>query len=185
MTVFVSSETEAMTPSFLARSRVPQGPTDELLTWLSKVNKKKYFIRETHRRDLLKEALLESSRRTAQTALEAKQRERMQRWRRVMQTFPPSREESPCYCDACLSCLRHGPQLHGKCYCCNVILISPRPAYMELHRAVSGQDRVDEDSVKIDEFLASLSSPTSGKRKLARAAEEEEQPGIDRKRAKA
>merc|ERR1711962_1703753 len=79
--------------SWLAHSKVPQGQTDELLTWLSKVQQKKATIRSTRARDFRKEALLEAARVSAQTELEKKQRERLQRWREVRPTVcrqPPS-----------------------------------------------------------------------------------------------
>ena len=53
--------------SFLANSKVPQGHTDELLTWLSKVNQKQLRIRgQRGDRDLRKEAMLEAARLSAQ-----------------------------------------------------------------------------------------------------------------------
>merc|ERR1712211_173882 len=80
-----------------------QGQTDELLTWLSKVQQKKATIRTTRARDFRKEALLEAARVSAQTELEKKQRERLQRWREVRPTIcrPPSpplveRDENLC-----------------------------------------------------------------------------------------
>ena len=89
--------------SFLANSKVPQGQTDELLTWLSKVNQKKQSIRTTRHRDLRKEAMLESARLAAQAQLEMKQRERMQKWRTVMTTISPPAptevDETLCDCD--------------------------------------------------------------------------------------
>ena len=67
--------------SFLANSKVPQGQTDELLTWLSKVNQKQLRIRgQRGDRDLRKEAMLEAARLSAQAELERKQRERRARW---------------------------------------------------------------------------------------------------------
>ena len=58
--------------SWLAHSKVPQGQTDELLTWLSKVQQKKATIRSTRARDFRKEALLEAARVSAQAELEKK-----------------------------------------------------------------------------------------------------------------
>jgi len=164
--------------SFLAHSKVPQGHTDELLTWLAKVQQKKQSIRTTRHRDLRKEALLESSRLAAQAELEAKQRERLQRWRQVMPALSPPTspphvsqqegEESLCDCDSCFLCQRHRPQMYGKCYC-NVIF-SPRPVFMDFSYGssvvpapVSATDAFcdefadDENSVQADNFLASLS----------------------------
>merc|ERR1712226_570128 len=65
-----------MGDSWLAHSKVPQGQTDELLTWLSKVQQKKASIRSTRARDLRKEALLEAARVSAQSELEKNQRDR-------------------------------------------------------------------------------------------------------------
>jgi len=172
--------------SFLANSRVPQGHTDELITWLAKVQQKKISIRGTRHRDLRKEALLESSRVAAQSELETMQRERMQKWKRVQSslsppTSPTHQEENICDCDSCFLCQRHRPQMYGKCYC-NVIF-SPRPVYMDFscvpHSFTNEQnhsENIEEDQVSIeaDNFLASLGN----KRKP-----EGEHPG--RKRAKA
>jgi len=171
--------------SFLANSRVPQGHTDELVTWLSKIQQKKISIRSTRHRDLRKEALLESSRVAAQSELEAMQRERMQRWKRVKSSLsPPSspthQDEGLCDCDSCFLCQRQGPLMYGKCYC-NVIF-SPRPVFMDFsygpntfsHGKTPGENmEEDQVSVEADNFLANL-----GKRRHT-----EEHPS--RKRAKA
>jgi len=160
--------------SFLAHSKVPQGHTDELITWLAKVQQKKLAIRSTRHRDLRKEALLESSRMAAQAELEAKQRERLQRWRMVKPTLSPPtspphgcQDESLCDCDSCFLCQRHKPQMYGKCYC-NVIF-SPRPVFMDFSYGTSPLEPVsatdafceelaeDEHSIQADNFLASLS----------------------------
>lgn len=167
--------------SFLANSKVPQGHTDELLTWLSKVNQKKQLIRSTRHRDLRKEAMLESARLSAQAALELKQRERMQKWRMVMTTIssPPTSEvdDNLCDCDSCVLCQRHRSSMYGKCYC-NVIF-SPRPVFMDFNTPVSATDAFsdDENSIQVDNFLASLS--------LKRRNEPEEDSMASRKRAKA
>jgi len=173
--------------SFLAHSKVPQGHTDELITWLAKVQQKKISIRNTKHRDLRKEALLESSRVAAQSELEMMQRGRMQRWLQVKSTLsPPSspthQDESLCDCDSCFLCQRHRPQMYGKCYC-NVIF-SPRPVFMDFSHGPNpyGYEQTysctdmeeDQASIEADNFLASLGS----KRKP-----EEDHPG--RKRAKA
>jgi len=160
--------------SFLANSKVPQGQTDELLTWLSKVNQKKHSIRTTRHRDLRKEALLESARVSAQAQLEMKQRERMQKCRTVMTTMSPptpsEMDETLCDCDSCVLCQRHRSSMYGKCYC-NVIF-SPRPVFMDFNTPVSATDAFsdDEDSIQVDNFLASLSlkrKPESGEESLA------------------
>jgi hypothetical protein len=149
--------------SWLAHSKVPQGQTDELLTWLSKVHQKKASIRTTRARDLRKEAILEASRVAAQAELEAKQRERLQRWREVRQTVcpptPNEKDESLCDCESCFLCKRHRPSMYGKCYC-NVIF-SPRPVFMDFSAPVLASDAFegdDEVSREADNFLASLST---------------------------
>ena len=180
--------------SFLAKSAVPQGQTDELLTWLSKVNQKKCAVRGRRDRDLRKEAMLEHSRLVAQAELEAKQRERLARWRSVMTSLtpppsPPSSQEDTeeldtlCDCENCVLCLRHKSSMYGKCYC-NVIF-SPRPVFMDFnthshHHHLSAADAFSDDqtSIEADNFLASLSS----KRK---AEPEETEEMVAHKRAKA
>merc|ERR1719219_737869 len=152
--------------SFLANSKVPQGQTDELIIWLSKVNQKKSMIRTTRHRDLRKEAMLEHSRLVATAELESKQRERMEKWRRVQPTLSPppspepgSQEEPLCDCESCFLCQRHRPQMYGKCYC-NVIF-SPRPVFMDFNtHHVSAADAFSDDqtSIEADNFLASLSN---------------------------
>ena len=152
--------------SWLAHSKVPQGQTDELLTWLSKVQQKKATIRSTRARDFRKEALLEAARVSAQAELEKKQRERLQRWREVRPTVysrPPSpaeRDENLCDCESCFLCQRHRPSMYGKCYC-NVIF-SPRPMFMDFtcspvlaSEAFAGDEEVSKEA---DTFLASLGS---------------------------
>jgi len=175
-------------PSFLANSVVPQGQTDELLTWLSKVNQKKFAVRGKRDRDLRKEAMLEHARLAAQAELESKQRSRLARWRNVMTSLtpPPSPPTSPtheqdslCDCESCVLCLRHKSSMFGKCYC-NVIF-SPRPVFMDFTTPlVSASDAFSDDqtSIEADNFLASLSS----KRK---AEQEETEETLVHKRAKA
>jgi len=180
--------------SFLAKSSVPQGQTDELLTWLSKVQQKKSAVRGRRERDLRKEAMLEHSRLVAQAELETKQRERLARWRSVMTSLTPppsppdSQEEDTdtlCDCENCVLCLRHKSSMYGKCYC-NVIF-SPRPVFMDFntpqhhhHHHVSAADAFSDDqtSIEADNFLAALSS----KRK---AEPEETEEMTAHKRAKA
>jgi len=151
--------------SWLAHSKVPQGQTDELLTWLSKVQQKKATIRSTRARDFRKEALLEAARVSAQAELEKKQRERLQRWREVRPTVcgrPPSpaeRDENLCDCESCFLCQRHRPTMYGKCYC-NVIF-SPRPMFMDFSPPVLASEAFagdEEVSKEADSFLASLGS---------------------------
>jgi len=175
--------------SFLAKSSVPQGQTDELLTWLSKVNQKKCAVRGRRDRDLRKEAMLEHSRLVAQAELEAKQRERLARWRSVMTSLtpppspPPSAQEETedpdiCDCENCVLCLRHKSSMYGKCYC-NVIF-SPRPVFMDFnthHLSAADAFSDDQTSIEADNFLAAVSS-------YKRKAEEPEET-VAQKRAKA
>jgi len=177
--------------SFLAKSKVPQGQTDELLTWLSKVNQKKAAIKSTRNRDLRKEAMLEASRQYAQNALESKQRERLARWRDMMRIWTPSTQEpqmyqtdnSICDCESCFLCKRHKPEMHGKCYC-NVIF-SPRPVFMDFHSIESGRGyNDDKESMEVDKFLASLDSCVPPKKRKYIDIEEDDDL-IGRKRATA
>lgn len=164
--------------SFLANSKVPQGQTDELITWLSKVNQKQQRVRGRRDRDLRLEAMLENARLTAQAELERKQRERLARWRNVMTSLtpPPSPPQHAadhgladtdtglCDCDNCVLCVRHKSTMYGKCYC-NVIF-SPRPVFMDFSSPLSATDAFSDDdaiSIEADNFLASLGS----KRKAA------------------
>lgn len=165
--------------SFLANSKVPQGQTDELITWLSKVNQKQQRVRGRRDRDLRLEAMLENARLTAQAELERKQRERLAKWRHVMTSLtpPPSPPQSPtaeaadscCDCDSCVLCARSSMAQYGKCYC-NVIF-SPRPVFMDFSSPLSATDAFgdDEISIEADKFLASLGS----KRKADDAALED------------
>lgn len=194
----ILSETSSKLPhfdSFLANSKVPQGQTDELLTWLFKVNQKKQAVRSTRNRDLRKEAMLEASRRAAQEALEAKQRERRAKWKDVMSTWTPAAptpsteiDDNLCDCEACFLCQRHKPEMHGKCYC-NVIF-SPRPMFMDFVQSNKNFDD-DEESMEVDNFLASLNTNSNNssiplkKRKHSEIEEESEDSLTGRKRATA
>lgn len=159
--------------SFLANSKVPQGQTDELLTWLSKVNQKQLRMRgQRGDRDLRKEAMLEAARLSAQAELERKQRDRRSRWlqhQAVTELSPPQSPTSAeaadlCDCDACVLCARHKSSTYGKCYC-NMIF-SPRPVFMDFTSPLSATDAFSDDktSIEADKFLASLGG---GKRKAA------------------
>ena len=53
----------------MAKSKVPQGQTDELLTWISKVNQKRRIVNKEKEKDLRKVAILESVKRTAVSSL--------------------------------------------------------------------------------------------------------------------
>jgi len=205
LSLFLSSKPTKMTilsetsklphfDSFLANSKVPQGQTDELLTWLFKVNQKKISVRSTRNRDLRKEAMLEASRRAAQESLEAKQRERRAKWQDVMNTWtpptpppPPETDDNLCDCEACFLCQRHKPEMHGKCYC-NVIF-SPRPMFMDFVQSNKNYDD-NEESMEVDNFLASLNSSSNSsipinKRKHSEIEEESDDSLVGRKRATA
>ena len=162
--------------SFLANSAVPQGQTDELLTWLTKVNQKQLRMRgQRGDRDLRKEAMLEAARVSAQAELERKQRERLARWRTVRTDLspPPSPPKSPtsaeaadfCDCDACVLCARHKSTTYGKCYC--HMIFSPRPVFMDFTTDTFSEDKT---SVDADHFLASLGG---GKKRKASSEDRE------------
>jgi hypothetical protein len=183
---------------FLANSKVPQGQTDEIITWVTKINQKRASLRSgglRQARDLRKEALLECARRAATTALQARQRERMARWRNLKATLqlapppPPSppQDKSLCDCDACFLCRRHRGSIFDKCYCSSIF--SPRPVFMDFTiSSVSCSKSASSltgdlyagvaESREMDNFLASLGS-SSNKRKS------EEDSWFLRKRCKA
>jgi hypothetical protein len=179
--------TGSATPSpwdrFLANSKVPQGQTDEIITWMTKLSQKRQSIRSTRARDLRKEAVLERARRAAATALHTLQRERMARWQNIRSSLgqspplpptPPASVKQPkslCNCDSCFLCRRHRVSMTDTCYCS--VIFSPRPVFMDF---TSGVGMVDmfasvEESQDIDAFLASL-RPCS-RQDLKRKAEEE------------
>lgn len=196
MTILAESSSQLpQFDSFLKNSNVPQGMNDELLTWLFKVNQKKVAVRSTRNRDLRKEAMLEASRRAAQESLEAKQRERRAKWQDVMSTWTPAApapspevDDNLCDCEACFLCQRHKPEMHGKCYC-NVIF-SPRPMFMDFVQPSKNFDD-DEDSMEVDNFLASLNSNSNNssiplkKRKHYEIEEESEDSLTGKRRATA
>lgn len=170
--------------SFLSNSKVPQGQTDELITWLGKVNQKQARVRCRRDRDLRLEAMLENARLTAQAELERKQRERMARWRSVSAALtpppsPPQHQEDLCDCESCVLCTRHSSSMYGKCYC-NVIF-SPRPVFMDFSSPLSAQETFEDDAISIeaDNFLASLGS----KRKAAAGSEDGDLASNKRARA--
>ena len=186
--------------SFLAKSKVPQGRTDELLTWISKVNQKRNILNRQKDRDLRKEALLHSSKLSAVHTLQTMQSDRRRRWnllKAAQNNFsdsPDSRLDtssqmevesstSQCDCEACFLCIRHNEGMHGKCYC-NVIF-SPRPIFMGIKPiavpsisntlSISSNIRLrndDELSNNIDNFLSSLSSRNSQNGPLKRKRNE-------------
>lgn len=150
---------------FLANSKVPQGQTDELLTWISKVNQKKTFVSRLKNKNLRKEALLQTAKLSAVNTLHSMQNERRRRWNEFkLRQKCSSEEDSICDCEACFLCIRHNGALHGKCYC-NVIF-SPRPLFMNFDH--NKPDTQDEHSLKIDNFLSSLSSDKSSALKRKR-----------------
>jgi hypothetical protein len=78
---------------FTAAARVPQGPTDELVVWLGKLNQKMRTLRTARSRpDLCKEVLLENARMAAQAALRARQTERRQRWHALCASWDTAAE---------------------------------------------------------------------------------------------
>ena len=186
--------------SFLANSKVPQGQTDEIITWVTKLNQKRNALRSRAAaarkpRDLRKEAVIESAMRAASGELRTLQRSRMARWRSIRYSLEkppqPSTNAMPqdtlCDCDACVLCRRH--RGGEKCYCSTIF--SPRPVFMDFTSSCVGAARlVAADpfaglavSKEIDQFLASLSpsswSNSSTKRKF------EEETWLLQKRCKA
>eukprot|EP00088_Acartia_fossae_P070620 TRINITY_DN9522_c0_g1_i1.p1 TRINITY_DN9522_c0_g1~~TRINITY_DN9522_c0_g1_i1.p1 ORF type:complete len:244 (-),score=36.97 TRINITY_DN9522_c0_g1_i1:94-825(-) len=187
--------------SFLAKSKVPQGRTDELLTWISKVNQKRNILHRQKERDLRKEALLHSAKLSAVHTLQSMQSDRRRRWNLLkasQNNFSDSADSrvnadsqmdvessttSQCDCEACFLCIRHNEGMHGKCYC-NVIF-SPRPIFMGIKPiavpsinntlSISSNNRLrndDELSNNIDNFLSSLSSRNSQNGPLKRKRNE-------------
>ena len=164
---------------FLANSKIPQGQTDEVLTWIMKVNQKKNAARSVKYRDYRKEAMLENSRRSAREFLQAKQNERKQKWKLLKSSIAADvkkeapKEESICDCHVCFLCIRHDGEMSGKCYCS--VIFNPKSMVVELPVLKLAHD---EESRKVDDFLASLPSRPS-----KRSAEEEKI--YSRKRCKA
>eukprot|EP00088_Acartia_fossae_P009416 TRINITY_DN14559_c0_g1_i1.p1 TRINITY_DN14559_c0_g1~~TRINITY_DN14559_c0_g1_i1.p1 ORF type:complete len:173 (+),score=3.71 TRINITY_DN14559_c0_g1_i1:114-632(+) len=144
---------------FLAKSKIPQGHTDELLTWISKVNQKRNFAKSGKLRDYRKEAMLENALISARNSLQIKQQERRQRWANLKLSLEAeSNSQDLCDCEACFLCTRHKAQTRGNCYC--NILFNPCLTSTELIGAESACEK-DEDSQNVDIFLASLSSNKS------------------------
>ena len=188
-----SSQDEGMScpvpwDSFTASSRVPQGPTDELVTWIGKINQKIRAVRSGRLVDLRKETLLVSAKAVAQATLRARQVERRQRWTAVCNSWGNSVEEETavgvqediaeesegglCDCSCCILCQRHLSQMFGKCYC--HVIFSPSPVMMDFSLTPVTDLFVDVDeSREVDDFLASLSSSGGGKRKSSVEVEEE------------
>jgi hypothetical protein len=172
--------------SFTSSSRVPQGPTDELVTWIGKINQKMRVVRSSRSLDLRKETLLATAKAAAQATLRARQSERRQRWEAVCNSWGTNEEEagdsleeettaeepegSLCDCSCCILCQRHLSQMFGKCYC--HVIFSPSPVMMDFSLTPVTDLFVNVDeSREVDNFLASLSS--GGKRKCSVEAEEE------------
>lgn len=181
---------------FTAASRVPQGPTDELLVWIGKINQKIRTVRSARSLDLRKETLLESARAAAQASLRARQTERRQRWEAICNNWDteedgmandsswgPAAAEQPdslCDCSCCILCQRHQSQMFGKCYC--HVIFSPIPVFMDYSLTPATDLFVDVDeSREMDNFLASLGTSGAGKRK----PEDEEEGERKDKRCKA
>jgi len=173
---FVISSTESRVPwdKFLANSKVPQGQTDEVLTWISKVNQKVNIVRSTKYRDYRKEVLLENSRKSAREFLKSKQVERRQKWRLLKKAI--SQEEVTTNINyniahICVLCSGRASPVPGQC-CYNKNLDS------ESGTAADNKFSQDEESRKVDDFLASLPS-----RSQKRSTEEDRSNA--RKRCKA
>jgi len=79
---------------FLAHSKIPQGQTDELLLWISKVHQKKKGITMRKHSDYRKQAMLENALVSAQNHLRLKQRDRMEKWQMLKLESRAKREES-------------------------------------------------------------------------------------------
>ena len=175
--------------TFTGASRVPQGPTDELVTWIGKLNQKIRAVRSGRCGDLRKATLLESARAVAQAALRARQTERRHRWEAICNRWDVAEEhgggggedgddesvEEPgslCDCSCCILCQRHMSQMFGKCYC--HVLFSPSPVFMDfsLTPATDLFVNVDE-SREVDNFLASLGSGGGAGGVKRKAAEDE------------
>jgi hypothetical protein len=173
--------------SFTASSRVPQGHTDELVTWIGKINQKMRVVRSSRSLDLRKETLLATAKAAAQATLRARQSERRQRWEDICNSRGTNEDEaggsleeeestaeepegSLCDCSCCILCQRHLSQMFGKCYC--HVIFSPSPVMMDFSLTPVTDLFVNVDeSREVDNFLASLSS--GGKRKCSVEAEEE------------
>lgn len=177
--------------SFLAKSKVPQGQTDELLTWISKVNQKRRIVNKEKEKDLRKVAILESVKRTAVSSLHNLQTERRMRWNQIknkqLELSPryvlQEKEKSLCDCDACFLCRRrNGSGMLAECYCIN--FFSPRPHSTKIDIVKSNLENInisfmeDEHSAEINSFLSSLhfdkslscSSTSSSKRKVSESS---------------
>lgn len=193
---------------FTAAATVPQGPTDELVVWLNKLDQKMRAVRSARRLDLCKEVLLERARTVAQSALRARQFERRQRWQTLYSSWefvaenspveeedeeeeeeipneePNSSSNSLCDCSCCILCQRHQSQMFGKCYC--HVIFNPSPAFMELSLSPVSDLFVDvEESREMDNFLASLGSGGGSSAKRNVEVEEEEDRRDGPKRFKA
>jgi len=122
---------------FLANSKIPQGQTDELLLWISKVHQKKKGINMRKHSDYRKQAMLANALVCAQNHLRLKQRDRLEKWQ-VLKRGSNTRmiDSTP--------------------------LILSRPDFCDEE---SGALKESEESRAVDNFLSSLSSGTS-KRKI-------------------
>ena len=129
---------------FLSKSKIPQGHTDELLTWLAKVNQKKNFLKSNRIRDIRKEAILESARKSALYVLHSKQRERRTRWEQMKSSLIDDKDKIKCECTNALVCTSYGYHLYGTGSCKSLSSPTKECTY-------------DEDSQRLDSFLASLS----------------------------
>jgi len=176
--------------SFLAKSKVPQGQTDELLTWISKVNQKRRIVNKEKEKDLRKVAILESVKRTAVSSLHNLQTERRKRWNQIKnkqlalspRKLLQEKEKSLCDCESCFLCRRrNGSGTLADCYCNN--FFSPRPPHFtKIDMVKSNLENInisfmeDEHSADINSFLSSLhfdkslSCSSTSKRKVSESS---------------
>lgn len=161
-----SSYHEAAVPwdRFLSKSKIPQGPTDELLTWLHKINQKKNALKSSRAKDLRKDTLLENARRSAINFLQSKQSARLIKWTVFKRSLSKNVDEKCCDCDPAFSGIARNPRMHGQC--CN-ILGKTQSGFMDIRieGKVWATVSEDEDSLKVDHFLASLSSNVTDKKR--------------------
>lgn len=201
MTILRGGNPQIPWDSFTASSCVPQGPTDELVIWIGKLNQKIRTVRSSRAfLDLRKETLLASAKAAAQAALRARQEDRRQRWQAICNNWDMTKDDdvsggeageeedaeaeeagSLCDCSCCTLCQRHQSRMFGKCYC--HVIFSPIPVFMDysLTPATDLFVNVDE-SRDVDNFLASLGSGSGVKRKADDKLEDELENG---KRCKA
>jgi len=146
---------------FLSKSKIPQGQTDELLTWLSKVNQKKNFIKSKRVKDIRMEAILECARKSALCILHSKQQERRTRWEQIKLTLVNLKDKAKCECTSSFVCILHQRSLHGSTSCDT---FEPKKRLTDACSGPPARHVYDEDSENLDVFLASLSCSKKRKR---------------------